>query len=522
MGNGLAHPYAKPLKDRQTIRFELRKKNIFANNPLARKGAEKRKLIVMKLLLSLFALLFFFSTARSQDFSGYRTSSHTGVYGVFFNPANIAGSPFRWDATLVGLNVMVGNNKASFKLKDIGRSLNGDSLKNKVFAEGTGPSSGLVSATVVGPSFFFNLDQKSTLAVTTRARAVANVIDIDSKLARQIIDDVEDNAGLPYTVSSTGNMVVNTNGWTEIGLSYARELYNRGRHYLKGGLSVKYLAGAANASVNVGNLKGTIALDAVRNDAYLTASSGRMALSFGGINVSDFDADDLLSFNSTGLGFDLGFVYEFRPAVPGSDADQQGGANPYKFRFGAALLDAGSIKYTRDQSRSGGYTVNIPANQRFYLSALADAGIDRFKDTLNKYPQFFTPDAGTAAADYKAALPSTLQLDLDYCVQKGLYVNLATQLALTNAQTKASSSQYYNAVVLTPRYEGRSFGFYLPLSYNALTQFTAGASFRLGPVFFGSGSVLSALGGTKSADFFIGTRFGGFQKTKKATANENR
>lgn len=35
--------------------------------------------------------------------------------------------------------------------------------------------------------------------------------------------------------------------------------------------------------------------------------------------------------------------------------------------------------------------------RRFYFGALADAGVDHFKDTLNEYPQFFKADASAGA-----------------------------------------------------------------------------------------------------------------------------
>ncbi|MDQ3277305.1 MAG: OmpA family protein, partial [Bacteroidota bacterium] len=79
--------------------------------------------------------------------------------------------------------------------------------------------------------------------------------------------------------------------------------------------------------------------------------------------------------------------------------------------------------------------------------------------------------------------------------------------------TKTESSQYFNSLILTPRLESKGFGVYMPLMYNSLTDFTAGASFRFGSFFFGSGSVLSAaLNQSKAADFFIGFHIGSRQK----------
>ncbi|HUC80536.1 MAG TPA: DUF5723 family protein [Flavisolibacter sp.] len=450
-------------------------------------------------------------TALAQDFPGIRTSNYAGVSSVFANPANIADSRHRWDFSLFNISTVVGNNKASFNLKDIGRTLNADSIKNNVFAEGTGNSNGAISAVVQGPSVFFNLNKKSALGITTRARVMSNIVDIDSKLAKQLIDDTENDTGFPYTITSANKMVVNANAWTEFGLSYAREIYSSGNHYLKGGISLKYLAGAANTSIHIDNLRATLNEDLIGDDVYLANSSGNIGLNYGGVSTSNFEAKDLLSFESTGFGADLGFVYEYRPDV--SLAERRD-LNKYKFKVSLAVLDIGSIKYQRDLSRSGGYGINISGAERFYLSALADAEIDDYKDTLNKYPQYFTPNASMSQSKYTVALPSTLQLNVDYHFHKGLYVNLDTQLALTNSSKNVNNSQYYTSVALTPRFESKGVGVFLPMTYNSLTAFTAGAAFRLGPLFIGSGSILSAaIGSSKQADFIFGLHFGSLQKS---------
>ncbi len=68
----------------------------------------------------------------------------------------------------------------------------------------------------------------------------------------------------------------------------------------------------------------------------------------------------------------------------------------------------------------------------------------------------------------------------------------------------------------TPRFEGSHFGVYLPLSYNEVSKFNAGISFRVGPVFFGSGSVFTALfDKSKQADVHFGINFGGLFKKPK-------
>lgn len=462
-----------------------------------------------KKITALCAVLSLFLTSSAQDFSGYRNGNYTGVNGVFFNPANFADSRYKFDFNLFSISAFVGNNQAKFSLSDLNNSFNGDSIKNQLFGDRAGKSSGLVNTTVHGPSLMFNAGKKMAIALTTKARVMANVADMDGKLANTIMDDFNNDPSLPYTISSPEDMRFTVNGWTEFGLSLSRILSDRGENFFKGGLTLKYLAGAGNGYFNLAGFKGTLNDDLVRQDVYLANATGGIAVGFGGIRIAGFEAEDLLKMKSTGIGADIGFVYEFRPEYEKySDGNGSRGQNKYKFKVGMALLDLGKISYQRDLQRSGSYNIDITGNERLYLSELDGVDVDDYKTFFNSRPQFFTAEAAGNESNYKVALPSTLQLDLDYHLHKNTYVSLASQFSLAG-KSNIFNTYYYNTFTLTPRYEGKGIGLYIPINYNTLTKFNAGASFRFGPLFVGSGSVLTALfGSSKQVDVHMGLRFG--------------
>lgn len=439
-----------------------------------------------------------------QDLAGYRTGNYNGVNGVFSNPANIANNRYRWDVNLLGINASVGNNQAQFKLGDLGKTFDGDKLTDQLFGANAGKTSGIVNVSIHLPSVMISVG-KMAFAFTSRARVLGNVTDMDGQLVHQI-RELDENANLPYTINSTGNMRVNVSGWMEYGLSFAREAYVTGPHYFKAGGTIKYLSGIGNMNVHLSNFKGTIDEDILQQDGYLTNTSAKVGLASSGVNVSDFDADQLTKSSGHGVGLDLGVVYEYRPVA----------SNGYLFKVGVSVLDIGRLKFTKDMTKSAGYNLDIPASDRFYLSQLNGVSIDDYKTTLDQYPQYFAPDGSNSETSYKVSLPTTMQINIDYHLQDHFYVNANVQLAIAKGTTKPFNGQYYSGFTLTPRYEGRKFGFYLPLSYNGLTKFNAGTSFRAGPVYVGSGSVLTALmGNSKQADVFVGFRFGQLNKKSK-------
>lgn len=473
----------------------------------------------MKKLLSAAFLAVCFS-GHAQDFVGYRTGNYTGVNGVFFNPANIADSRYRWDVNLVSVGAGIGNNQASFKLKDIfSGSFSGDSIKNKIAGDHSGATSGSFNMDIHGPSVMFNLGRTSSIALTSRARVIMNVDHLDGKLANQLLNDMNSASpsGFPYTIASSEDMRFIINGWSEFGGTYARVIADKGAHFLKGGLTLKYVAGVANAYIHVDRLNSTMNVNG-SGDVYMTNTTGAVGMGFGGANLSGFDAGDLTRFKSSGVGFDLGFVYEFRPDY-GKHLDPETGNeyrddNKYKLKLGLALLDIGSVRYTRDTRRSGDYMLNITGGKQFYLKDLDTAKIDNYRSFFDSRPQYFTPQSGNNAGSYSVPLPSTLHLDLDFHAGKGLYVNAAAQFSL--AGSKPFAPHYFQSFTLTPRFEGRGFGAFIPLSYSDLTKFNAGLSLRAGPLFVGSGSLLTSLfNNSKQADFFFGLHLGGLQKNRR-------
>jgi hypothetical protein len=473
----------------------------------------------MKHYYSLVILCLLVLKLEAQEFNGYRSGNYTGVNGVFFNPANIADSRYRFDINGISIGTSAGNNQASFNVKNTINSFDADSLTNQLFGKNAGPSNGAVNVDIRSLSFMLSTG-KMAFALTTRGRVMSNINDIDGKLAGQIMDDMNDDVQLPYTISSNSNMRMNVNAWSEYGLSVAGVLGQEGPHFIKGGFTFKYLAGVGNGYINIGNLQTTLNEDAVQNEVYLNNTTGKLGIGFGGVSLSDFDLDKFTYFKSSGFGGDLGFVYEYRPDHDGASAKRKD-LNKYKFKVGAALLDLGSIKYEKDQQRSGAYNIDITGSERLNTSELEDVELDDYKSFFESRPQFFMADNSNTATNYAVSLPTTLQVELDYHFSKGFYLNLASQLPMTNSKTKIYNSHFHKAITVTPRFEGRALGLYIPVNYNELTQLNAGIGLRLGPLFVGSSSVITAvLDNSKQADFYFGLRFGGLYKNEHKRAQK--
>ena len=466
----------------------------------------------MKKALLLIIIVFPVFNTYSQDFAGFRTISSTGVNGVFFNPANIADNRYKTDVNLFSISSFIGNNSASFKLKNFTQTFHPDSAAHQFFGRSAGTANGLLSADVHGPSAMFAAGKKTTVAVTTRARLMGNVIDFDGQMVNDVFENPEISRSFPYQMTAR-NMAVNLNAWTEYGVSIATVLKDAGKHFIKGGITVKLLGGAMNTYMQLGNFNATLNED-VQTHEYLTKTTGSMVLGFSGLPTQNIRATDVIKMKSIGVGLDYGFVYEYRPDF--ENEDFASARNKYKLKIGVAVLDLGSIKYAKDMQRSGAFKLNITGNNRFYLMDLKRVDFDKYNSFFKSRRSYFVTDtAKNNITKISVPLPSTFQLQVDYHLRESFFINLSSAISLSSSDS-AYNSRYFGSVSLTPRFESEIADVFLPINYNKYTKFSAGLGARVGPVFFGSGSFFTSLfGKSKQADAFIGVHINGEMFRKK-------
>jgi len=108
-------------------------------------------------------------------------------------------------------------------------------------------------------------------------------------------------------------MQVAAAGWMEAGVTWANVLYNKDKHFLKGGISLKYLGGISNASISTHHLNASVSQNITKDSYFAGDASGDINLSFAGASTSNISANDLTKFNGSGVGFDIGLSYEYRP-----------------------------------------------------------------------------------------------------------------------------------------------------------------------------------------------------------------
>jgi hypothetical protein len=437
----------------------------------------------MKISFTTLIFIFSISLISAQSYFGHNVDNYAGVHGIIYNPANIVESNLRADINLISASVFIDNDYIGIGFNELFNS--NEDIDNSLERFPSSSNNFNINVDVLGPSFMFNLNKKSSIGLSSRVRVMSNLNEIDGTLFETIEDGFDDNDDFDFDQQ---NFTGTAHAWAEIGLTYGRILWSKQNHLLTGAVTLKYLQGAGSAFTNSTNLEGNY----VDSTETLTTSG---ELVYGTSN--DFDNDDIDFNNLTaGFGFDIGFVYEWHP-------DRENDTirfyqDPYKLKIGVSVTDIGSIKY--DEGEITTYDMAATVN-----TATFEDDVKEFLD--NNY------NATALNQNVKMQLPTALHILVDYRLAKKWLISAQADLSMVAADEQLNNA-ISNTVILMPRYESKWLSVFAPMSLRQYGGFTAGAGLRFGPLSVGSGSILSNLlsDSTQSADVFFGLKIPLYRK----------
>ena len=456
--------------------------------------------------ITIFSLLLLgISSVNAQSYLGYYHDNYAGVQGVLYNPASIVDSRFKTDINLFSISGAIGNDLYGVSINDVFKS-DYDFDKQSKYTPSTN-NNAIVNFDVMGPSFMFNIAPKHSLALFTRARSLTNVMKLNGSLIDEVKEGLDEASAFEFDGGSPNTV---SNVWGEIGVSYAAVLYQKEQHFLKGGITAKYLQGGANGYFRGNNMN----LKLVENvlDPTLNQLQSQGELIIGG--SQDFETNDEFEFdiNSMGFGLDLGLFYEWRPNYSKYDLTKAKPVdnnfkdlNKYKLRFGLSVTDIGSINYKNATQ----YTYDLNNT-----STITQDDIDNADDLYDFLNTYYTKTATTTGL--KSKLPTAIHTDVDWNIHNKFYLNLNGDFSLVKKNV-INGNSIANRLSLTPRYESRWFSFYVPISSIEYSGMQVGSGLRLGAFFIGSGSVITNLisKDSRAIDLHVGFKIPVYQKKFK-------
>lgn len=461
---------------------------------------------------------------HAQQYLGLAGSNYLELHTVYANPANLADSRHRFQFNLISLNTYFANDYVALKSKrsliNYLRDADGKDFTDLLaYSDDGGKKRADFLTEVRGPSFMVALSPRHSIAVSSRVRNMVQLDKANAELLSLAVKGFGDADEALYSgLVNNENFAGRGQIFTESNLSYGRVLMDGQIHFLKAGITGKYLSGVAMAEAR--NRDITIDFDwneQTREGSLVTRRADldvAFTENFDDVNfgISRFYGKDRAG---RGWGADLGVIYEYRPDQGKYFYDMDGkihrdySRNKYKLKVSAALTDFGRIVYD-----------NKDITRKFSFSSQSTVGWSA--DDINNFDidQFETIMAGKYGSSFSKTirvrqhLPAALNIQTDYQLARNLYANATL---LQHLAGKGTPSLYNTLVALAPRLETRHFEVSAPVSYvSKYNALNVGAAVRAGFFFIGSDNLtLVRKENITSTSLYIGLTFNVNKKRRK-------
>lgn len=442
-------------------------------------------------------IIFFVTQAHTQEWLGYSTSNYAGINAVQYNPALITQTNYgKLDISIIATNVHVENNYLyvnSLAITDPVTVFSDPDFQHRYIRQNVNglPKSAIVHANVQSPAFLLQITKRDAIGFCARPRVFVNADNFDEPLAQLIYEGLNFPPNLNQTYLNNW-MSVSANAWMEYDFSYARNWFENDHYKLKGGITFKLLQGLYAGGLGIRNYQYNF-----YNDTTLALFNANVQW---GLNDHLYNQEFVFDFNAPGFAFDIGFTFEYTPSKNTLHGLYSGGNNKkakfpgifapdetrYKYKFGFSANDLGAIFYQRaPQTRD--FFVNVDS-----IPLSVFSGINSIS-SLNTTLQGVVVMNGTDA-NMTMSMPAHINLFGDVRFRHNFGLHTGFTMAFNNGRATAFKNHFLYQLTVTPRWEIKWFGVYLPIWVSQ--YFSApnlGISLRLGPLVIGTGDILGHL-----------------------------
>jgi hypothetical protein len=438
----------------------------------------KTRFFLISFILPIFSL--------AQNFLGYGHSNYAGIVGASYNPASLADNNYSMDILLCGGGIEVGNNYVGVKRSSLDANFGPQDM---FLRERNTKKAAFVRGEILLPGIMFS-NGKTGWGIDLKIRTYANVEGISRDLAHIFAFELKDPLHYEHTLYNR-HLGVTALSWMEIGGTYAKTIWTGAEHFVAAGVRPKFLLGLGGMYAFIKDAGYNF-----RDDS--TLSIARATADFGISDNFTFDASGQPSWRfgfNPGLGMDAGIIYEFRPDVMQKDEKEKKKEKPwpgfrqrpaYKYRVGISLTDLGIIHFHHGEF-SDKYALE---------SNLWDYNEQVFNPTSPEplFSLFKLRSHGSKeGTGMWMRLPLALNLQYDYLVTENFYVNAVAFSGIYLRNNDGKKVHELTRMSITPRWEKRWYGVWMPVSFSRLGNLTVGTGFRFGPFVLGTTNVLPLL-----------------------------
>lgn len=438
-----------------------------------------------------------FSVLFAQNYQAINGSSYAGSLSAQNNPASIVQVPFSWDITPFAVQTKQATN--AFVINNFSL-LSPSSNAKLVGKNGTAKRFVFTNQNIRLLNTRINLNNVAAIAfgVNIRSYVYATTSQVNWQDTTQRLQDFMkiNSARLPLSGESRGS------AWAELYGTYARTIYSDDRRILTAGLTLKINRALAGEYVSATGLNYIPA----GNTAGYQVTGGNVQYGYSS-NFDEIDSNRSASANRksffqhtmAGISADAGLEY----TLLDDEAGEEGNDFTYRTKIGISLMDVGrnKFRYSSRSSNAAGIKPNMSdtavSNAFFNINSTDD-----FNNGLKTVAASFTSLAGL----FNIYQPARVILNVDQHLANNFYLN--GELTVPVFPLVPKQIRYIkdmNLVAVTPRWETKTWGAYLPLQLNNQKQLWLGAAFKAGPLLLGSHNLANIVSKNKiqSGGFYL-------------------
>jgi hypothetical protein len=417
----------------------------------------------------------------AQNYHAVQGSSYAGSLGIGNNPSSILSTPYSWDLTLIGTQF-----KASTNIITIHDFSLLSPSKNSTYSINQGDFERKARTS-------FNLNLLNGRIALNRTTAIGFGVNVRAygRIRTEPFNYNDSLFGVRdfFSINPTNRPLAGKfigSSWLEIFGTYAKTIWDRPDSRLNAGFTLRVSRGLSGGFASADNIR--FQSHTQGNHQYFTVQSGSLNYGYS----SNFDridenkdahqnARDFLAYTEGGASFDLGVEYLVKSgAVPTYEEDDY---YDYDWKIGLSLLDVGvnQYKYGAESATASGLQPNV-TDSALEQKFLGVSSLEQANDSLATIVQSFSHLVGK----FSVTNPTRLVINVDRFLYDDFYVNAEMSINLSAlAGTKYYHVDELNFLTVTPRWETKTLGAYLPIQINAAGNFWIGGAFKAGPLLFG-------------------------------------
>jgi hypothetical protein len=417
----------------------------------------------------------------TQNYYAIQGSNYAGSLGIGNNPASIVNTPYKWDVAIIGAQAKNATNGIIIE----NYSLFSDPNKSQYrFPEGDYRryAYGDYNVNLLNTRFALNRRQAIGFGVNLRGYAQLSSGPVRFVDTLKNVGDFFDLGN--YNRKLYGDLIHSS--WIEFFVTWAQTIWDRPDARLNAGITAKISRGISGAYLNV--LNGSVAqtihgntYDYTMQDVFAEYGYSSNYDTWQKEKSTNQNVRDFINHSRAGFSFDLGVEYMIKPGQISSVFDDDDYYD-YDWKIGLSLLDLGfnQFKYGKESRILNGFQNNI-----------TDTVLDQQFDDIGKLQEFNERVIGVAGTIqqptgfFHVINPARLVLNVDHYITGAWYVNGNASLNLSSLSGSQWRLTELNMLTITPRWETKRWGFYLPVQFNTKEKVWVGGAVKLGPLLLG-------------------------------------